>query len=200
MSEPVLIVSRFNRVMAIATFVAATALAVSSAVGGPAPVVAIPAAALLAFIGWAALWRPLVRVDDEGVLLRNVTHSVEVPWAALISVDTQYALRLHTPHASYSAWSAPAPGALRSAVSGRRESPRERQASDGQLRPGDLLGTESGEASLVVRERWKIRREAGLIPLGAADAIRIRRHWDPLVIGTTAVLIAATLLGMVAAR
>lgn len=169
--------SRFNRVMAIVCAIAAVLMVVAAVSSGdPALAWIYPAAALIAFFAWGALWRPYVRVDDEGVTLQNVSHRVLVPWAALIHVDTRYALTLHTPHQRFAAWAAPAPGMLSSALAGRRATNREARAAGAVLRPGDLLGTESGNAATVVREQWQSRVERGEIDAGRADQVTVTRR------------------------
>lgn len=191
--------SRFNRVVALAVWTLAVVLAVSTAASGDATLLWVyPSAALLAFLGWAALWRPYVRVDDSGVTLQNVTHRVEVPWEALIHIDTRYALTLHTVGGKFAAWSAPAPSALASAVSARRPTVREERATGARLRPGDLLGTDSGNAATVVRESWQRRVESGTVTAGVAHEIQVHRRWDVPVVAIAAALAAAALWALVA--
>ena len=105
--------SRFNRVLAAVSWLfcagAIVAIVVSGFSNNGRYVWLI---ALVAFLAWAGLWRPFVRVTDDGVTLGNVLSTTEVPWAALIQVETQYALTLVTPHGRYSATAAPAPGRL----------------------------------------------------------------------------------------
>jgi hypothetical protein len=194
MADTVTLHSRFNRIMAIAIWVLAVVMAVSAVTSADESTLWVyPAAATLAFFGWAALWRPAVRVSDTGVGVQNVTHTVDVPWEALIMVDTRYALTLHTPSGKFTAWAAPAPGVLSSAVAGRRPDNRERRAQAGPLRPGDLLGTESGDAAMTVREEWQRRIEAGTIDTGIADTIDVQRRWSVTVIGAGIALITVTL-------
>ncbi|WP_375383853.1 PH domain-containing protein [uncultured Microbacterium sp.] len=185
--------SRFNRIMAIVCWVAAALILIAAATSVDLRFVWIyPAAALIAFLAWVALWRPYVGVDDDGVTLQNVSHRVLVPWPALIHVDTRYALTLHTPGQKFVAWAAPAPGALSSAVAGRRAVNREAKAAGAVLRPGDLLGTESGDAATVVREQWQRRVESNSIPAGMADDIAVTRDWNITAGAVVAVLIVAT--------
>ena len=40
---------------------------------------------------------PSVVVHDGGITLENPFRSIEVPWAALVNVDTRFALTLVTP-------------------------------------------------------------------------------------------------------
>lgn len=184
--------SRFNRVMAILLWLVAASLALS-APWEPSETWRYPTAGILALFAWAALWRPYVGVDDFGVTLRNVSHVVRVPWPALVHVDTHLALTLHTAGGAFAAWSAPAPGALSSAIAGRRPGAREARAAGGAVRRGDLLGTESGNAALVIREQWQTRLSNGTIPTGVADSYKVTREPDFFVIGLSAVLIAATI-------
>jgi hypothetical protein len=199
-AETVTLHSRFNRVMALAVWALAAVLAVSTLAAADATLVWVyPSAALLAFLAWAALWRPYVRVDDAGVTLRNVTHRVDVPWEALIHIDTRYALTLHTVGGKFAAWSAPAPGALAASLSARRPGAREARTAGERMRPGDLLGTDSGNAATVVREAWQTRVEAGAIAAGVAHEITVRRRWDVAVM-TIAAVLAATALWALAAN
>lgn len=185
--------SRFNRIMAIIVWTAAALFVVLMIVDGDLRSLWIyPLAVLAAFLGWAALWRPGVGVSDAGVTVQNVTHRVDIPWVALIHVDTRHALTLFTPGRRFVAWSAPAPGFVASAITGRAEANRERRAVGGTPRVGDLLGTDSGDAAMLVREAWQRRRDDGLIEAGAADDAPVARHWDVVTIGTTAVLLALT--------
>lgn len=184
--------SRFNRVMAIVVWVTSAAVALGAAWNPASGATPYAAAALLAFFAWAALWRPYVGLDDVGVTLRNVTHRVVVPWPALIHVDTRMALTLHTPGRAFSAWAAPAPSALSAAVTGRRAGEREARAAGSALRPGDLLGTESGNAAVVIREQWQARVARGSIAAGEADRYQVTREWDLPVIAIGCALVVAT--------
>ena len=191
--------SRFNRVMAIVCWVLAAVMLVAAL--GSADVRfswVYPASALVAFLAWAGLWRPYVRVDAVGVTLQNVSHRVVVPWTALIHIDTRFALTLHTPGKKFAAWAAPAPGMLSSALAGRRPANREAKAAGAVLRPGDLLGTDSGNAATVVREQWQSRVQNGLIEAGLADQVTVERRWDVLVGAGTLVLVATTAWSLIA--
>ncbi|KRA23792.1 hypothetical protein ASD65_04655 [Microbacterium sp. Root61] len=185
--------SRFNRIMAIALWVVAALMVIGGMTSGDLRLAWVyPAALLVAFFAWAGLWRPYVRVDDSGVTLQNVTHRVEIPWSALIHVDTRYALTLYTPGQKFAAWAAPAPGILSSSLAGRSAANREARATGSALRPGDLLGTESGNAATVVREQWQARVERGGVDAGSADAVPVSRHWDLPVAAASVALIIAT--------
>lgn len=193
MDDDITLHSRFNRIAAVIVWaLSAFMLGTAVVAGDPRFASLYPAAALAAFFAWAALWRPSVSVGAAGVTLSNVTHRVVVPWAALIQVDTRYALTLSTPAARFAAWSAPAPGLAGSLMARRRHGDREFRASGEALRSGDLIGTESGDAALVVREQWRRRLDAGDIVTGVAGDVPVHRRWDAPVLGTFAVLIVAT--------
>lgn len=186
--------SPFNRVFAIVVWVLAAVLSLTATMGDERTLWVYPASAFAAFLAWAALWRPRVSVSGRGVDLRNVFHTVQVPWEALIEVDTKYALTLHTPGRRYTAWSAPAPG-LRTGTSAARHGGRRESRTAGRTpRTGDLLGTDSGDAALLVREAWSERVDSGRVETGVAERTAVTRTWDAPVIATTAVLGALTLL------
>lgn len=158
------------------------------------------AAALIAYLGWAALWRPYVAAGPDGVQLRNVTHTVIIPWAALIHVDTRYALTLHTPGRRFVAWSAPAPGRLTSMRVSRTDAGREARLVGGDLRPSDMIGTDSGDAAAVVREQWEARIKAESFPVGIAEQFHITRHIDAGMLAALAALVTVTLWALAVTR
>lgn len=173
-------VSRFNRVMAVALWVIVAALLAAGLVNGHDwhRWLGLVPAAFGALLGWTALWNPRVVVDDEGVEVVNVFHTVLVPWAALVHVDTRFALTLVTPARKVAAWAAPAPGRAGVAVARRRNQRHGRadltpSAGPGERSAGDLLSTESGDAAYLVRERWDALRESGRIELGIADTVPV---------------------------
>ena len=122
---------------------------------GPAALAGTAPLLLIAFLGWQLFWMPAVVVHDGGVTLENPFRSVLVPWAALVHVDTRFALTLVTAHKSYAAWAAPAPGIW----GGRNARPEDLAGlPDTSLRsrasrcgPGDLKTTDSGQAARLVR-------------------------------------------------
>ncbi|HEX5858090.1 MAG TPA: PH domain-containing protein [Microbacterium sp.] len=191
--------SRFNRIMAIIVWAVAALVAALGFWGSePSLIWVYPGAALAAFLAWAALWRPGVAVDDEGIAVRNVTHSVDIPWEALIHLDTKHALTLITPGQRFTAWSAPAPGIMTSRIISRRPLNREARAVGSSPRTGDLLGSDSGDAAMLVRDEWQRRLDAGLVTLGVADEVSVTRRWDIPVLGISALLLALTVWALAA--
>ncbi|MFT4220821.1 MAG: PH domain-containing protein [Microbacterium sp.] len=164
--------SRFNRVLSIVAWAVLGAAAVGALLTpGVTPVLlSVPLGASgAAALVWALLWSPHITIDDEGVDVANVLLVHHVPWAALIHVDTRYALTLHVPGRHIRATAAPAPGQLAAHRAARAERWRVRDLASDGLHPGELPSTDSGSAARLVRERWEHLRDAGRIEAGVAD-------------------------------
>jgi hypothetical protein len=190
--------SRFNQVLAVVVWLfccGAIAAILASDIRRTGEY--LPLVALIAFLAWAGLWRPAVRVGDDAVTIVNTFSTIVVPWAALIQVETRYALTLVTPHGRYAATAAPAPGRLATALSRRDLRRAESQvAADGSIRPGDLPNTDSGAAAILVRRRWEELVAGERIELGVADATPVERRWHWTVIAICAVLLAGAVVAL----
>lgn len=190
-------VSRFNRGLAVALWLIVALLFATTAATDPTwtdRALALVPTLFGVALGWIVLWRPRMTVDDDGIDVVNVFHTVRVPWAALVHVDTRFALTLVTPNRRVSVWAAPAPGRAGVALARRQEQRHGRTVpdlGDGQRRAGDLLSTASGDAAYLVRHRWEELRERGAIELGTADAVRVpvTLHWASIA------LLAVTAVG-----
>ena len=152
----------------------------------------------VALLAWALYWHPEVAVGDRGVRLVNPTRTIDVPWPALESVDTKWALTLVTVWGKHRAWAAPAPGRsvlrqqLRKSVSQDRRIPG--LPANASARPADLPHTDSGAAAQLVNEHWKRMRDAGELDAAAVpDHLPARWHWD--VLGAVVALVALGMLG-----
>ncbi|KAM9861563.1 hypothetical protein ACI1US_02566 [Leucobacter sp. BZR 635] len=144
--------------------------------GGPErSAMLVPLAAIAAFT-YVGLWLPSLRVSDEAVTVRNVLRTVTIPWNALVHVDTKYNLSLHVPGRTVNVFAAPAPGTVTAARLARR-SKREGRSLDAP-RPGDLSGTDSGDAASLVRERWAELQHEGRIEAGVADQTPVAIRWN----------------------
>lgn len=171
--------------LAVAAVVMLTGLIGSVVVSGPAAVISSAPLLTAGAVAWWLFWYPTVAVGPAAVEIRNPVRTVTVPWAALIHVDTKYALKLVTPAGSYTAWAAPAPG-VRGTYAGKPEHmqnlPRTSYGAAGSVRPGDLRNTDSGLAAFQVRSEWERQVETGLIdPDDTASATVQRRvNWVPL--------------------
>jgi hypothetical protein len=181
-----------------AWLLAAVGLAVSATDGPAGLAQAIPLAAL-AYLTWWLAWYPAVVVGDTEVTLRNPLATIKVPWNALVTVDTRYALTLVTPRRKYTAWAAPAPGIFgvqRARADHVRGLPETTYGPAGSIRPGDLTNSDSGAAAYYVRKRWSELLAAGTVETGAADAatVQVRPNWGQLIVA--AVLLAAAAMAL----
>lgn len=197
MSEAHVLRSRFGRILAGSIGAVCAAAAIILIIQSPPDAWrVVPLLALLAFAAWAAYWAPYVRVDGEGVTVANVFRTFQVPWGQIQRIDTRFALTLFTTHGRLAAWAAPAPG-RHALLFTQREQGRhlpETSYVDGTVRPGDLVGSDSGAAAYIVRREWEKRRDAGdLIDDGAPRDVRLHIA----TIATGAVLVAAVVLSMV---
>lgn len=157
-----------------------------------------PWLALVAGSCWALFWRPHVAVDDAGVHLINVFRTIDMPWPAIHAVDTKFALTLITAYGRFTGWAAPAPGAhaaVRATHQDVRRLPDSAWAAGG-IRPGDLPSTPSGNAALLIRQRWEQLRDAGHLDAGVLEHDRapVRWHWPQIGVG-----IGLVVLGIVGA-
>lgn len=192
--------SRFNRVLAVVTWLLCLSGVGAVILAGTQDALRyLPLAALVAWLTWAGLWHPTLRLDDEAITVVNTFATTVVPWAALINVDTKYALTLMTPRRRVVVTVAPAPGRIATALSNRDlkgiSAPR---GADGSMRPGDLPSTDSGAAAHLVRQRWESLLETGRIEVGTADEVRVDRrvHWPTIIVGCALGLVAVAALAL----
>jgi hypothetical protein len=176
-ADPNLFYSRFNRIIA-AVFTATAGVSALSLFLLPTASnrwLVIPAIFVMLFV-WEVLWRPSLRVSDEAVTIRNPLRTIVVPWAALVHVDTKFALTLYTPGRKFAVYCAPAPGrSLTSA--GRRKSADPVPYVIGAPRPGDLPSSDSGEAAHLVRARWDALQRSGRVNGGLAAQTPVSVVW-----------------------
>ncbi|HRN28110.1 MAG TPA: PH domain-containing protein [Terrimesophilobacter sp.] len=178
--------SRFNRFLAISVWaLCAAAIAAVIAAGEARFFSMVPFAAAVGLLAWAGLWRVAIVIDDQLIELRNAFSTVLVPWAALVQVDTRFALTLITPSGSFTSTAAPAPSRLTTMLSKRDiESVPRDVPVDGAVRPGDIPSTDSGAAAILIRRRWRELLDAGRVELGVADRTPVLRHvhWTTIVV------------------
>ncbi len=202
MAESITVASRFGRMLAAGTAVLSVLIVVVTAIdGGVADAVRLlPALALAVTLAWLIFWQPSVTVSDGGVEIRNVLRTIELPWPSIIDVDTRWALTLHTSYGRFVVWAAPAPGMVASrdladdpALKGLPES----SYRGGTARAADHPDTDSGQAALLVRQRWQAMQDAGYLSDGRLERgrPRMRIHWWSIAV--TAVLIGASALATV---
>lgn len=152
---------------------------------------------LLIALVFALFWFPRVSVAEHEVTVRNVFSTVHIPWPAILSVDTKWALTIRTPEGVVTAWASPAPNRYATQTSSQSAA---RVAADPMgfaPRPGDLLETESGAVAYVIRRHWEDLREAGHLDAPVLEGGHLRRdiHW--VTIAVLAGLTLACVLGLV---
>lgn len=195
-SAPASFHSRLNRLLAVCLWVLCAVALVAVTVAADLRFAAmVPFAAAVAVLAWSGLWRVAIIIDDERVELRNALSTVIVPWAALVHVDTRFALTLVTPHGSFTSTAAPAPSRLTTMLSKRdAESVPRDVPVDGKIRPGDIPTTDSGAAALLVRRRWRELLDTGRVEVGVADSTPVLRHWHWTTMTVTAALLVLALV------
>ena len=123
----------------------------------------LPLIAFFSTITYALFGRTRVVVRDDGVLLRNVVRDVDVPYAALARVDTQYALTLTTVDGHrHQAWAAPSSGRIGAA----RVTDEERKALSwsgpvDEIPASAGLRSDAGAVAVVIRRKWQPADPAG---------------------------------------
>lgn len=180
--------ARTNKWFALLSWtVAAAGIVIAVVSAGPGALVGIAPLVLVALLGWQLFWRPAVVVDNAGISLENPFRSIAVPWAALVHVDTRFALTLVTAERSYTSWAAPAPGIW----GGRNARPEDLRGlpgttygPGGSVRPGDLRSTDSGQAAQLVRARWHELVESGRLVAGdaATTPVKVTYRWPVVVV------------------
>src|SRR5690606_28288428 len=155
---------------------------------------------LLAVAGWAAFWRPQVRVTRDGVRVVNVLSTTWLPWAATTGTRTRWGLELTTHHRPVGARALPAPSAARRRTPASRAVGRvtSRNREWPSLPPLERLervvpggGDPEVAAALVEAHR------TGDAALAAGAAPRAEHRLDPLpaaLLLVSAALVALTLL------
>ncbi|TFD24304.1 PH domain-containing protein [Cryobacterium sp. TMS1-13-1] len=198
-ADPIFFYSRFNRIIA-AAFTGVAALSALSLFLLPTAsnrALVVPALFVMLFV-WEVLWNPSLDVDDDAVTIRNPLRTIVVPWAALVHVDTKFALTLYTPGKKFAVFCAPAPGrSLTSA--GRRKTTDPVPYVSGSPRPGDLPGSESGEAAQLVRSRWDALQKSGRVDGGLAAQTPVTVVWAWGRAGVLAAVAAASIVALLLA-
>jgi hypothetical protein len=155
--------------------------------------------ALVAVLVWAMFWRPELIVEEHGITVVNVFRTEFVPWPAIVTVDTQWALTLRTADRVVRVWASPAPGRhrllglSRGDFQGLGDTAR---GAHGSLRPSDALSVPSGNLAQLIRGRWERLAESGALDAGAEPGAT-RTSWHTTTIIATAALAAATVIGIV---
>lgn len=151
-----------------------------------------------AYLVWLLFWAPSVTVSDGGIRLRNVWRSIELPWPAIESIDTRFALTLHTSYGRFVAWAAPASGRHRVITTSRADLKNlpETSYSAGTVGLGDVPRSDSGDAAAVVRHRWEQLRDSGYLDNARLDPELAPVRWHRAHLSAFAALTALSVLAV----
>lgn len=138
---------------------------------------------LVAYLGWLLFWFPKVVLDGEGVTLVNPLQTLRISWHSIILVEAKYAATILTPHGSYTAWAAPAPGMFGALRDARSADAANRSTESGRqyksMRAGEVPGTASGSVVQRIRQVLDRRAEAEVNDIELTESLRVVRrfHW-----------------------
>lgn len=145
---------------------------------------------LLAGSSWVLLWRPHVVVDEAMITIVNPFRTIRLPWPSVDSVETRYALTLHTRYGRFAVWAVPAPGAAGTVRLEMQRSKLSRELGPASVgtRVSDLPGTPSGDVAEVIRTTWERHHRAGHLDDPRLDPAHRAVTWTwPLVAALLAV-------------
>lgn len=191
--------SATGRVLTVGVALVAAAALVATASSGVGDALRIGALSLLATLAaWAVFWRPEVEVSDGGLLLRNVTRTVRVPWPCLRRLDATWALRVETSAGAFSAWAVPA----RSGTAARLAARRGADLADGSTAPpGEsperyvVWGASAETVAGEIGARWTALRAAGYLDDVPLTPVRPSITWH---LGTIGAVVALAALATIA--
>jgi len=190
--------SRFGRILAVVTALIAGYGLVITVVGSgwEGLLVSSWPFVFIVYLAYAVFWAPSVTVSDGGVTLRNVLRTIHLPWPSIQRIDTKFALTLYTSYGHYAAWAAPAPTRYSVGQTDKSDLARLPESTyfAGTVRPGDNPASDSGQAALVVRQRWEALRDAGHLDSARLEKERPDIQWHLVTIAALLVLGAAAVL------
>ncbi|BDV31021.1 PH domain-containing protein [Microbacterium terricola] len=145
--------------------------------------------AAFAWGAWLLYINPCVTVTEGFVEIRNILRTHRVPWGDVDDVESRYALTVMTRDGRrIRAWAAPAPSA-RQALATRRDEVSRTPGEGDTRRPSDAEGTESGDATAIVRRHLETYRTTGGpgLPGGTTST------WNLWLVAVTVAVVAAAL-------
>ncbi|QQD76949.1 PH domain-containing protein [Curtobacterium sp. YC1] len=106
------------RRLALVLWVVAVVLVPLALVGGGSPWLAIVPSLTVAFVGWAALWRPRIELTPEHLRIVDVRRTSTYTWSRITEVRTKYGIEVVTSEGVRRVWIATRPTARLVARSG----------------------------------------------------------------------------------
>ncbi len=153
----------------------------------------LPPLVLAATLVHATCTRPLVAVGPAGVLLRNVTRDVSIPWSSITDVDTKYALTLTAGGRRYAAWAAPASSRFSTTRATREDLESVHwKAADGPIPASATLRSDAGVAAALIRRYRSADPTADTGTPTSPPPVETR--WATALLLTAAISAAATVL------
>jgi hypothetical protein len=166
-----------GRAAVIVAVAAVVLVLLATSVPGAAVARIAPGVLLVAAIGWAAFWLPVLDVDADRLVVRNPLRTIEVPWGALSGVLVDWQLTLVASSRRVRVWALP------------HQRPRRSYMRGGDVSPGT---TTTELARDRIDEELTMRRGDAAPPAPAADAVGIRVRWNAAPVAVLAVLAALT--------
>jgi hypothetical protein len=138
---------------------------------------------LCLLLTWAAFYNPKIEVGKGKVRLVNVFRTIEIPLGAISRIDTRWALTLYCGENRYTAWGATAPGRHTSFFATKDQGSHLPESTylAGTVRPGDLIGSESGAPAAYIRRLWEnLRDVSGNFP-SVSEPVVVSWHRSTLI-------------------
>jgi hypothetical protein len=104
--------------------------------------------------------RPTILFTDRGVGIRNPFSTIIVDWSDVISLNTKYALTVHTKHGVFSCWSAVGPSRYQHKTIHRGDLGKVAEKAN-SIRATDSPHADSGAAFYIANDRLTKRIDAG---------------------------------------
>ncbi|MFT4214091.1 MAG: PH domain-containing protein [Microbacterium sp.] len=151
---PVVFRGRNGIVLTIAFWAIAALGSVGAISDGLSPAIACAFVTAGWFV-WLLFWRPSVVIDGDGIRLRNILRDVTIPFSAVESVTTQFALTVTASGRAYRSWAVPAPSSMnpKRLRAARAADITPAEAAARLIRRGAVPATET--ATGTVTQRWQ---------------------------------------------
>lgn len=138
------------------------------------------------------LWRPRATVSDQGIEIINPLRRYTIAWQSIQRIDTRWSLQLYLENEVIAVHAGVSPGRHSSffASADRGTHLPESTYDRGTIRPGDLIGTESGDLAAITRRFWEAHRGDPGDPV-------VQKAWDRIGVSLGLVCAATALAAAV---
>jgi hypothetical protein len=171
---------------------------------------AVPVVLFVGTAAWMLFGLPVVRVEDDAVVLVNPARGIRIPWLAITDVEPGMLLTLRTTTARYRAWAAPSGGQPTSFAQARANQqllmqsvlPEDGEVGEPERQPADeSAASVAGAAAITIRRRWlQQTRSPGTQSDGTAAAAdsRVEVRWHASWLIVLGVLLALAVFAIAA--